>query len=49
MYKNYPSKSAPVKELKLAPSNNVLLQILNYSKSTEVVKTKKYQLIIRLN
>jgi hypothetical protein len=49
MYKNYPSKSAPAKELKLAPSNNVLLQILNYSKSTEVVKTKKQQLIIRLN
>lgn len=49
MYKNYPSKSAPAKELKLAPSNNVLQQILNYSKSTEVVKTKKQKLIISLN
>ncbi|MEY4522703.1 MAG: hypothetical protein RIT10_1888 [Bacteroidota bacterium] len=49
MYKNYPSKSAPAKELKLAPSNNVLQLILNYSKSTEVVKTKKQQLIISLN
>jgi hypothetical protein len=49
MYKNYPSKSAPAKELKLAPSNIVLQQILNYSKSTEVVKTKKQQLIISLN
>lgn len=49
MYKNYPSKSAPAKELKLAPSNNVLQQILNYSKSTEFVKTKKQKLIISLN
>jgi hypothetical protein len=49
MYKNYPSKSAPAKELKLAPSNNVLQQILNYSKSTEVVKTKQQKLIISLN
>lgn len=49
MYKNYTSKNAPAKELKLAPSNNILQQILNYSKSIELVKTKNQKVLINLN
>jgi len=48
MNKNYLSKNAPAKELKLAPSINVLQKILNYSKSTEVIKTKNQRLMKEL-
>jgi len=44
------STVAPCEEPKFAPSNEVLMAILNYSKSVEVKKTKlKKRLLINLN
>jgi hypothetical protein len=42
-------KDAPIGELKSGPSTQVLNAILNYSKSLEVKKVKKKNMLIHLN
>jgi len=42
-------KNAPIGELKSGPSNQVLIAILNYSKSLEVKRVSKKNMLIHLN
>jgi CRISPR/Cas system-associated endonuclease Cas1 len=49
MLKKYTEFIAPANELKNGPSTNVINALLNYSKSLEVKKVKKKNVLIHLN
>ena len=49
MLKKYPESIAPAEELKNGPSNEIVMMLLNYSKSLEVKRLKKAKILIHLN